>query len=90
MPLGLKNAGKLQPSVELSKPDFIRGLFDTGGSIYRKYGKYRQIQFKGASKTLMDYTLDALIGLGFNPTAIHQDETRYKVYLCRQKDAERP
>ncbi|MGD6807713.1 MAG: LAGLIDADG family homing endonuclease [Candidatus Bathyarchaeia archaeon] len=89
MPLGLKNAGTLQPTVELAKADFVRGLFDTDGSIYRKYGKYKQIQFKGSSKKLMEYTLDAIIGLGFYPTALHLDETRYKFYLCRQKDVQR-
>jgi len=89
MPLGLKNAGKLQPTVELSKPDFVRGLFDTDGSVYRKYGKYKQIQFKGSSKTLMNYTFDALRVLGLNPSKLCQDEMRYRFYLCRQNDVER-
>jgi len=65
MLLGLKNEGNLQPDHELSEADFVKGLFDTDGSVYRKYGNYSQIQFKGSSKNLMIYTLDALKELVF-------------------------
>jgi len=62
----------------------VRGLFDTDGSVYRKYGKYKQIQFKGSSKTLMEYTLDALIGLGFCPTALRQDEITNSIFADKK------
>ena len=88
MPLGLKNAAKLEPTVQLSEKAFIRGLFDTDGCIYRKCGKYKQIQFKGSSLTLMEYAFKCLKKLGFHPSAIGQDETRYKFYLCRQNEVD--
>ena len=89
MPLGVKNAVKLQPVVPLCENGFLRGLFDTDGSIYRKYGKYRQIQFKSSNKPLMNYTVKALKRMKFNPTEIVQDETNYKLYLCRQGEVKR-
>jgi hypothetical protein len=86
MPLGLKNAGKLQPAVQLSEKEFVRGLFDTDGCIYRKSGKYKQIQFKGSSQTLMEYVSIALKKLGFHPSKIGKDDTKYRFYLCRQNE----
>ena len=86
MPRGLKNAGKLQPSTELKEKEFLRGLFDTDGCIYRKYEKYKQIQFKGSSPTLMQYAHQILKKQGFSPSQIGKDETRYKFYLCKQID----
>lgn len=55
MPIGLKNVGKLKPNHPLDEKSFIRGMFDTDGCVYRKYGKYVQIQFKSASPSLMEY-----------------------------------
>jgi len=86
MPLGLKNAGTLQPAVELSKKEFVRGLFDTDGCIYRKYNNYKQVQFKGSSLTLIQYANEALRNLGFRPSKITNDDTRYKFYLSRQNE----
>jgi len=86
MPLGLKNEGKLQPTVELSEKEFVRGLFDTDGCIYRKHGQYKQIQFKSSSKRLMEYAREILKRLGLHPSNIGKDETRHKFYLCRQKE----
>lgn len=49
MPFGLKKLSSLRPKLEVSPTAFIRGVFDTDGSIYRKYGPYAQIQFKAVS-----------------------------------------
>jgi len=46
MPFGRKKLSRLTPDVELDEVSFIRGLFDTDGCVYRKYGPYMQIQFK--------------------------------------------
>lgn len=86
MPIGLKNAVKLRPKVELNEKGFVRGLFDTDGCVYRKYGRYKQIQFKSSSAILMEYVRESIEKLDFHPTNIQRDETRYKFYLCRQKE----
>lgn len=88
MPIGLKNAAMLQPTIKVKERDFIRGLFDTDGCIYRKYGKYKQIQFKSSSEVLMNYARKSLKTLGFHPSNMGKDETRNKFYLSRQKEVE--
>lgn len=89
MPIGHKNADKLRPKTELNEKAFIRGLFDTDGCIYRKYGKYTQIQFKSASATLIEYIRESVEKMGFHTTCIQRDDTRYKFYLCRQEEVDR-
>ena len=89
MPIGLKNVGELRPRVSLNEKSFIRGLFDTDGCVYRKYGKYAQIQFKSASATLMEYVIKSLKETGFHPTSMQRDDTRYKFYLCRQAEIDK-
>jgi len=89
MPIGLKNAGELRPRVPLNDDSFIRGLFDTDGCIYRKYGNYAQIQFKSASATLMRYVMQRLKEKGFHPTSMQGEGTRNKFYLCRQTEIDK-
>jgi len=86
MPIGIKNKEKLRPKVELNEKGFVRGLFDTDGCVYRKYGLYGQIQFKSSSATLMEYARESVEKLGFHPTNMQKDDTRHKFYLCRQKE----
>src|SRR5437879_6237124 len=40
MPIGLKKLENLTPKLVVEARAFIRGLFDTDGSVYRKYGPY--------------------------------------------------
>ena len=68
MPFGLKKPGFLVPKLEVIPEAFIRGIFDTDGSVYRKYGPYAQIQFKAVSKSLMSFIREHLVSLGFHPT----------------------
>jgi hypothetical protein len=86
IPIGLKNAVKLRPKVELNEKGFARGLFDTDDCVYRKYGRYKQIQFKSSSANLMQYVRENVRKLGFHPTNIQRDGARYKFYLCRRKE----
>ena len=71
---------------------FLRGLFDTDGCIYRKYGKYLQIQMKLANKTLVKDIQKTLDVLGFNPTKVIPDFCKmykvpsWKFYLSRQSE----
>lgn len=84
MPFGKKKLSKLTPNVPLDDVSFIRGLFDTDGSVYRKYGRYMQIQFKGANPELLEYVRESLTRLGFGPTAIRRDATKFRFFLSRQ------
>ncbi len=86
MPYGLKKAHDLKPSLALRERAFIRGYFDTDGCVYRKYATYLQVQFKSASESLMMYVRDVLKLLGFHPTAIVRDETKFRFFLCRQQE----
>lgn len=97
---GLKSGNKIKnkltiPSWIMEDRIFlincIRGMFDTDGCIYHKYGSYAQIQFKFGSSLFVESVRDALIKLGFNPTKV-QWETNYKgtlgwkIYLSRQNE----
>ena len=42
MPFGRKKLSQLTPCVALDEVSFIRGLFDTDGCVYRKYGPMRK------------------------------------------------
>lgn len=89
MPISTKNSGELRPKVSLKERSFIRGIFDTDGCVYCKYGKYAQIQFKNSSATLMEYIAECLKKLGFHPTRLQENNARYKFYLCKQAEVDR-
>ena len=42
MPFGQKKLSDLTPKLDVVPSAFIRGVFDTDGSVYRKYGPYAQ------------------------------------------------
>ena len=99
---GLKSGNKINNGSDV--PEWIssnrkfalrclRGLFDTDGSIYRKYGSYAQIQIKLASKQLILSTHNLFLILGYHPTKIQQEVRKgkiaWKFYLSRQKQIER-
>ena len=86
MPFGLKKLEDLRPKIEVIPSAFIRGVFDTDGSVYRKYGPYAQIQFKAASKGFMGFVREHLVALGFHPTRLRPDETKFRFSLCRQNE----
>ena len=69
---------------------FLRGIFDTDGSVYRKYNHYQQVQFKFASKPLIKSVHQSLLQLGFHPTTIQKEVSSgfssWKIYLSRQKE----
>jgi len=71
---------------------FLRGLFDTDGCVYRKYGNYIQIQMKLANKDLVDDIRDSVLRLGFTPTKVILDFEKvyksyeWKFYLSRQAE----
>ena len=88
MPFGLKKLEDLRPKLELIPIAFIRGVFDTDGSVYRKYGPYAQIQFKAVSKSLMSFIREHLVALGFRPTRLRPDETKFRFSLCRQHEVD--
>jgi len=92
---GNKTKSKVKiPSWVFKRKGFIcscvRGLFDTDGCIYRKYGVYAQIQFKFACKELTESIRKALLSLKFNPTRMmeehHNSKIAWKFYLTRQKE----
>jgi intein/homing endonuclease len=88
MPLGLKKLESLTPKTEVAAIPFIKGIFDTDGSVYRKYGPYAQIQFKTVSKSLMRFVRDHLEALGFHPTRLRPDETKFRFSLSRQSEVD--
>lgn len=88
MPYGLKKLEDLRPKLEVIPNAFIRGVFDTDGSVYRKYGPYTQIQFKAVSKDLMSFIREQLVTLGFHPTRLRPDETKFRFSLCRQNEVD--
>ncbi len=89
MPFGRKKLSRLIPSVTLDEICFVRGLFDTDGCVYRKHGPYMQIQFKSASHSLLAYVKASLLKLGFQPTAITRDDTKFRFFLSRQNEVDR-
>ena len=96
--IGIKAGNKIKNKVSLPKWVFskrkflqsaLRGLFDTDGSVYRKYDNYAQICFKFASYTLIQSLREVLIKLNFNPTKIQINHSskggpQWKFYLSRQ------
>ena len=89
MPFGRKKLSSLTPDVALEEVSFVRGLFDTDGCVYNKYGPYMQIQFKNASRSLPEYVKECLMKLGFHPTSIKSDDTKFRFFLCRQGEVDR-
>lgn len=85
LPIGSKKLENLTPRVSVVSGAFIRGVFDTDGSVYRKYGPYAQVQFKTVCKPLMSFIGDKLTILGLHHTRIRPDETKQRFYLCRQE-----
>jgi intein/homing endonuclease len=66
---------------ESYQKSFLRGFFDTDGSIYKlKFGL--QIAFCNKSIPLLDSTKKILLGLGYHPSKI----SAYKIYLTRKPD----
>lgn len=88
MPIGRKKLADLTPKIGVDSSSFVRGLFDTDGCVYCKYGHYAQVQFKSASYELMDYVQRELRNLSFHPTPIRSDDTKYRFFLCRQKEVD--
>jgi len=89
MPFGRKKLSHLTPALALDELSFIRGLFDTDGCAYRKYGPYIQIQFKFASLSLLAYARQTLAKLGLHPTSITSDDTKFRFFLSRQAEVDR-
>jgi intein/homing endonuclease len=88
MPFGHKKLSKLIPAVSLDEVAFVRGLFDTDGCVYRKYGQYWQIQMRFASLSLLAYERECLVRLGFHPTSITRDDTKFRFFLSRQAEVD--
>jgi hypothetical protein len=88
MPLGRKKLSQLTPAVALDEVSFVRGIFDTDGCVYRKCGPYMQIQFKFASISLVTYMRECLAKLGFHPTSIRSDDTKFRFVLSRQNEVD--
>ena len=66
------------------KKSFLRGFFDTDGSIYNlKFGT--QMSFCNKSIPLLLSTRKILLNLGYRPSNV----SSYKVYLTRQPDLEK-
>ncbi len=87
---GLYAKNKVKSQVDLPswilekdcyKKSFLRGFFDTDGSVYSlKYGV--QMSFCNRSFPLLKSTRKILIDFGYSPSKISQ----YKVYLTRKSD----
>lgn len=89
MPIGRKKLARLTPATPLEEVSFVRGLFDTDGCAYCKYGPYMQIQFKLANHDLLTYVKECLERLGFHPTSIRSDDTKFRFFLSRQTEVNR-
>ncbi|MGH2349240.1 MAG: LAGLIDADG family homing endonuclease [bacterium] len=93
--IGLYSTNKVRDQVSVpdwifSKAEyqkrFIRGFFDTDGSIYLlKHFNAPQMLFKNCSFPLLDGTRQILLNLGYHPSKI----SGYSVYLTRRADIER-
>lgn len=70
----------------------VQGLFDTDGSIYKKYGKYAQIEFKFGCVETTTSVCNAVKALEFNPTKIQRQYNKltggylWRFYLSRQAE----
>ena len=100
---GLKHGNKIKNKVEIPEGVFsnrefvvslVKGIFDTDGSIYRKYANYAQICFKFAGYPLIASVRESLMVLGYNPTKIIKGNSSiggidWKFYLSRQEEVNR-
>lgn len=77
-------------NVQFQK-SFLRGLFNTDGSIYRRYSKkykhhfrlysnYKVIQFTSVSRRLIEQIHEILFNLGFNPNRVTKVRD---AWICR-------
>jgi len=91
--IGLRESNKVKAQVKVPswilkkkkyKKQFIRGFFDTDGSIYKlRFGT--QMAWTNRSLPLLQSTKTILEELAFHPSKI----SSFKVYLTRQKDLKR-
>lgn len=100
---GLINGNKVHNNVKIPKWVFtrkkflistLRGIFDTDGSVYRKYNYYAQIQFKFGCLSLLKSVREISLILNYYPTKIQKEikpngHICWKFYLSRQKEIER-
>ncbi|MBI4599548.1 hypothetical protein HY732_01355 [Candidatus Uhrbacteria bacterium] len=63
---------------------FIRGFFDTDGSIYRLRGKAVQMSFSNRSRPLLDSLRLMLLNLSYHPS-----NATHVFYLTRKEDLQR-
>lgn len=79
---------------------FLRGLFNTDGSIYKRYSKqysghsrfysnYKVIQFVSVSKKLMEQTHQILLNLNFNPNKVINTHNAWVCRITSQKEVNR-
>lgn len=93
--IGLYSSNKVRDQVSIpdwifAEPEyqqgFIRGFFDTDGSIYLlKHFHAPQMLFKNRSIPLLEGTRRILLNLGYHPSKI----SGCSVYLTRRRDIER-
>ncbi len=84
------------PSWIVENPTFLkkalRGLFDTDGCVYKKYGIYAQISFKFGCYETTNSVREGLIRLGYHPNKIglsinpKQSCTVWKFSLSKQQE----
>jgi len=76
---------------------FIRGLFNTDGTIYKRYSKkytrhnrlysnYKVIQFKAVSQKLIEQVHDLLLNLNLNPNKIIKTDNAWVCRITSQKE----
>lgn len=87
LPIG-KKIGKMKiPERLWSNKDllasFVRGFFDTDGTIFQKYGKYAQIEFRTYDKKFKVELVRAIKHLGFNPSV---NRNHNSVCIHRQEE----
>ena len=75
----------------------IRGLFNTDGSIYKRYSKkyaghnklysnYKVIQFKSVSQRLIEQVHDILLNLKLNPNKVTKTDDAWVCRITSQKE----
>lgn len=90
--IGLYSSNKVRDQVGIpdwifSAPEhqkrFLRGFFDTDGSIYRlKHFNAVQMSFSNLSVPLLEGTRQLLLGLAYHPSRV----SGHSVYLTRRED----
>ncbi|MEE9405953.1 MAG: LAGLIDADG family homing endonuclease [Candidatus Aenigmarchaeota archaeon] len=53
---------------DMLKASFLRGFFDTDGTIYKKYGNYAQIGFRNHNFDILNEIFLILKSMGLNPS----------------------